>query len=282
MSILLAILAAIGWGVADFLARIAGEKIESRSTIFFVQLGSAALLLGLLVVTPGSAPSPWPRWAMAYALSAAALNGVAMTLFYEALRRGPVSLVSPIASSFAGITTVLALLSGERASLPQLVGIGAILLGIAVSTAGGHPSSETRSGTRGVVLASLVALTWGAAFFLITPAFGALGRIVPVLFCRCILVLAHGAYAIGARRSFVWTRAALPAVVGIVVLDTAAFLAYGASLEGGTTSVSVVITSLFSVVTVLLAALVLRERLHKTQWAAVAIVLVGIALAVRP
>jgi drug/metabolite transporter (DMT)-like permease len=66
--------------------------------------------------------------------------------------------------------------------------------------------------------------------------------------------------------------------VPVALLDTAANIAYNLGIAGSLTAVVSVTSSLFSVVTVLLAWVLLRERLVRWQWAGVAAILVGIAL----
>jgi drug/metabolite transporter (DMT)-like permease len=68
------------------------------------------------------------------------------------------------------------------------------------------------------------------------------------------------------------------AVVPVGLLDTGANVAYNVGITQGLTSVVVVLSSLFSAVTVLLAWAFLRERLAAWQWAGVLSILVGIAL----
>ncbi|MCS6880534.1 MAG: EamA family transporter [Oscillochloridaceae bacterium] len=61
-------------------------------------------------------------------------------------------------------------------------------------------------------------------------------------------------------------------------LDTIGFLAYNTGIATAYVSVVTALASIFSAVTVLLAWVLLRERLVRTQWAGVVAVLVGVLL----
>ncbi|RZO54304.1 MAG: DMT family transporter [Sandaracinaceae bacterium] len=279
MSMGLALLAALAWGGADFLARLAADRIGTRSTVLFTQGLSALLLAPLLLSAWGGAPTPLRVTFVALALLAGVLNALGTTWLYEGIRRGPVSLVSPIASSFGAIAAVLAILGGEQPSNAQLVGLAAISLGVVGSNLS-RPLGGAAHGLRerGITLAVLAALAWGTAFYVLTPVFAALGPVLPVLISRIVTVSGHAGAAAVQRQRFRVNRGAAVLLIGISVLDTGAFLSYGAALEGSMTSLVCVTASLFSTVTIALAWVFLGERLRPMQWIAIAILLVGVAL----
>jgi drug/metabolite transporter (DMT)-like permease len=82
-----------------------------------------------------------------------------------------------------------------------------------------------------------------------------------------------------------WQRVRAPGflvwVAPVALLDTAANIAYNLGIATALTSIVSVLSSLFSAVTVLLAALFLGERLARWQWAGVVAILLGIALVSR-
>jgi drug/metabolite transporter (DMT)-like permease len=67
-------------------------------------------------------------------------------------------------------------------------------------------------------------------------------------------------------------------VIPVALLDTAANIAYNIGIATALTSVVVTLSSLFSAVTVLLAWVVLRERLALWQWVGVLTILSGVLL----
>src|SRR5690349_8972813 len=128
------LVAALCWGVADFCARGSSRTGGTFLTLFYVEiiatLGLLALNLPLGLIsfahaTPGMV-------ALAIVINLAILGGAA--LLYRAFAIGTLSLVSPIAASFAAVTAMLALVSGERANLLQLVGIVLTVAGVTVAS----------------------------------------------------------------------------------------------------------------------------------------------------
>jgi drug/metabolite transporter (DMT)-like permease len=147
-GIALGLAAALCWGVADFCARGATKAAGTLRTLWSVNaIATVALLLfalplGLLRLDG----RPLGAVLAAVALNVAIMCGAA--LLYRAFAIGTLSLVSPIAASFAAITALLALASGEHPSAAQLIGIALALGGVSLaSTASGHPSLASKRST---------------------------------------------------------------------------------------------------------------------------------------
>ena len=128
------LVAALCWGVADFCARGSSRTGGTFLTLFYVEIIATfgllllALPLGLISfahATPGIV-------ALAILINLAILGGAA--LLYRAFAIGTLSLVSPIAASFAAITALLSLLTGERANPLQLVGIVLTVAGVTLAS----------------------------------------------------------------------------------------------------------------------------------------------------
>ena len=112
-------------------------------------------------------------------------------------------MVSPITASYAALTALLALLSGEVISQQRVVGIVIVLLGVVLAAAALTPPVKAQAGepqakrqprlTRGVGLALLSAIGYGVMFwifgFRVIPS---LGGIAPVWLVRfmtpCVLL----------------------------------------------------------------------------------------------
>jgi drug/metabolite transporter (DMT)-like permease len=134
-GIALGLTAALCWGVADFLARGAVRSGGLLTMLFFMRLVGGLALLGVgiwLGILPAHVPSPMLA---AQAAGIGALLLLATVLYYRGLAIGTIALVSPIASSFAAITALLALVTGERPALVQLAGMGVTLVGVALAAA---------------------------------------------------------------------------------------------------------------------------------------------------
>lgn len=290
MGVLLGLVAAVGWGTADFLARYATRSIGSYRTLLFMQFFGLIGLSIILLGTGGwrSAAVGWEPWA--WALLAALLNILGSLALYRSFEVGILTIVSPVAASYAALTTILSVLSGEVLSPLHTIGIAAALLGVVLaSTPLGTAASdqavaqkrdEKKRAGRGLGWAIVAALGFGVTYWLlgfrVTPA---LGPIIPVWLIRLTTPCVLTACAIPLRQSLsiprgrVWWY-----LTGVGVLDTCAFVANTLGLSLAPVALVSVLASLFSSVTVLLAAIFLRERLHWLQWVGIGVIIAGVAL----
>ncbi|MGE5334696.1 MAG: EamA family transporter [Nitrososphaerota archaeon] len=309
------LVAALCWGVADYCAHGSSRTGGIFLTLFAIEaismLGLLALNLPLGLIsfahaTPGLV-------ALAVVINLAILGGAA--LVYRAFAIGTLSIVSPIAASFAAVTAVLALLTGERAHPVQLVGI--VLTVAGVTLAGMVPASAAASAAKhmdtvvlptgrlgrrplapGLWEALVAMLVFGVCYWALRFPVAALGGTTTVFISKVadLVMLAlialvglvvsklrvwHGGVISG---SAPWYAMRIPPpsfwlwVIPVALLDTTANVAYNLGITLSLTAVVSVISSLFSVITVLLARVFLRERLARWQWAGVVAILVGIAL----
>jgi drug/metabolite transporter (DMT)-like permease len=136
-------------------------------------------------------------------------------------------------------------------------------------------------------------LIFGVAYWALHLVVGTLGGVEVAFIAKVADLLVLGALAgLGLllserrteRRVPLWFAPRLPPrafwlfVVPTALLDTSANIAYNLGITQALVSVVVVLSSLFSAVTVLLAWIFLRERLRGWQWLGVAAIFAGIAL----
>jgi drug/metabolite transporter (DMT)-like permease len=312
-GVLLGLTAALCWGVADYCLRGASQSAGTFRALFFMQVvGLLALLIGV---------EPWFRLSFAGATpsAVAATAGLSLiilagaALLYRSFTIGKLAVVSPIAASFGAITTILALLTGERPSPPQMVGLGLLLVGVVLSgMASSHPSDAADAASAaatngswrrllgpGVPEALGATLLFGVAYwalrYVVAQVGGVqvamIGKATDLVALTVIVLLGWGARRFVGRASFAQGTAAPAAralaphssvfwrwLVPGAILDTAANVAYNIGVAGALTSVVATLSSLFTAVTVVLAWVFLRERLTRIQWGGVLLILAGIAL----
>jgi drug/metabolite transporter (DMT)-like permease len=277
LALALALGASVAWGGSDFVAGVASRRMPLLAVLAGSQVAGLALLLGLLAVS-GEAPPPGG------AVLAAALAGVAELLgfaaLYKALALGPMAVVAPISSVAAIVPVTASLATGERPATAAAVGMGLVLMGAALACAERDGSaSRRRSGVvPGAALAVLAALCFGAFFLGMDAAAHEAGAIWAVALNRStsVSVLVFAVALMRPRLGF--PRADLAAVASVGLLDAAANAMFAFALTQGLTSTVSVLGSLYPVTTVVLAAMVLDERVAPRQAAGVAIVLAGIGL----
>jgi drug/metabolite transporter (DMT)-like permease len=297
MGILYGLTAAICWGVADFAVTRIARGLGVAQAFFDVQVIGLGMV-GLLLLANPAIPSPSAAmWMLVVAIGLFNLAGT--LLLYRSFAIGTLALVSPIASAFAVVSALLALLAGERPALLALLGALLLVGGVVVVTRSQPGMEDERPPTNdqqgrsfrhwslvvgrrlpaGVPEAIGVALCFGISFWaldLVTPA---LGILWPVLVLRIVEAVAVVLFLLRWRTPPArLSRGMAALVLAGAALDTLAFVAFNLGIGSAYTSIVTALASLFSAVTVLLAWAILRERLAPAQWAGVAIILAGVLL----
>jgi drug/metabolite transporter (DMT)-like permease len=190
------------------------------------------------------------------------------------------SVVAPVSSAAALVPVVASLITGERPATAAIVGMGLVLLGAALACAERDADAARRraGAVPGAALAVLAALSFGSFFVAMDTAAHEAGAAWAVALNRStsVSVLVFAVALMRPRMGFARSDVATVATVGL--LDAAANAMFAFALTQGLTSTVSVLGSLYPVTTVVLAAMVLDERVAARQAAGVAIVLAGIGL----
>jgi drug/metabolite transporter (DMT)-like permease len=281
MSILCGLLVALSWGAGDFVLSRISRTVGVMPTLLYVQLGGL-IAIGLVILAGRDLP-PLDPWLWLLAIGVNGFNVAGTLLLYHALNVGTLAIVSPIIASFAAVTTVLALASGERPTPLALGGLVLVMGGVIVvaRAPGVDVSADGAPATHQGVLAAIgAAVCYGVFFWLLRPVTSGMGIAWPILIGR-VMALAVAVAALALRRerrphprpAWLWGAVALA-----TIFDTVGFLSYNFGIGTAYVSVVTALASIFSAVTVLLAWVLLRERLASSQWAGVIVVLAGVLL----
>jgi drug/metabolite transporter (DMT)-like permease len=260
--------------VGDF---IGGVKTRQRGalTVLLVSQPPTLLLIGAAVVWRGIPFRPGP-WILAGVL--AGLIGLAgLAAVYRGMAIGVVGVVSTIAATGPVIPVVVGLITGERPSGLHLVGMAVALAGIALLAFDRRPAQPGRRLVPGVGLALLAALAFG--IFLVAIRYASRPDAVwGVLATRTGSVAALLLLGLVFRSRVTVERSDLPALFAVGVLDVGADVLYAFATTVGLLSVVSILSSLYPVATVLLARMVLNERMAPLQQAGVVVALAGVVL----
>jgi drug/metabolite transporter (DMT)-like permease len=282
MGVLLGLSAAFCWGTSDFLAARVARSIGALRALVLTQaigvLGVAALLLWR-----GQLAEVTPRVVLIM-LGIGLAQAVSAFLFYRAFEIGKLSLVAPITSGFAVVTAILALLSGERPG-PLALG-GALLLIIGVLFVTSHhrgQSDEATKNRRGVPEAVIAAFGYGVVFWgldFVVPALGpfwplAALRVEAVFFLGLALLILRPPAPQGDESENV--RLFWP-VIGVAAADLFAWLSFNVGTQRADVAVVTALSSLYSATAIFYGWLIWRERLARTQWIGVGLILIGVLL----
>ena len=268
----LALGASLAWGVADFAGPLFSRKLGTLPVLFWAEAGGVAGL-GIALGIRGDGPA---GWGVAYAVLAAIGGMLGLWAYYNGMASGTMSVVAPIAGVSAVIPVIVGIVSGDSPSTGQLAGIACALGGV------GLASIEHQEGRRKLAAGVGLALAAAAGFGFYFPWMHAAGEVdfwwASLVFRTTALVLVAGIVA--QQRTPIRMSARNVTIAAVVGLgDTLGNVLYAAAAgKGGLVSLTSVLASLYPVVTVLLAASVLKERVARTQRAGIALTLAGVVL----
>ena len=269
--LLLALGASLAWGISDFVGPLFSRTLGILRVLFWGQLGGV-LALALAVAIRGEAPAGWE---VLFAICAAIGGMLGLVAYYRGMEVGVMSVVAPIAGVSAVIPVVFGIATGDNPSPAQIAGIACALLGVGLASvehSGGRPRIAA-----GVGLALLAALGFGFYF----PWMHAAGKVDfwwASLIFRTTALLIVGAAVAARRPALRLSSRNLVIVVAVGLGDTVGNVLFAASSSHGLVSLTSVLASLYPVVTVLLAAAVLHERVAPTQRAGIVLTLTGVVL----
>ncbi|MFM2438087.1 MAG: hypothetical protein RLZ55_904 [Actinomycetota bacterium] len=273
MTAVLALLSSLLWGSADFLGGLNSKRLPSLLVVALSQTaGLIAVTFVALVAGAWHAPTGYLPWAVLASLSGAS----GLVVFYKALATGSMGVVAPI-SGLSGLVPMTAgLLAGESFSTYQT--LGAVAIGIGVVLASG-PELRADTGWKPLALAVLAALLFGISMLAIARG-SEYSALMTMTGMRVVSVTVLGLAALVGFRRGTFGRPnlrpfALP-IIALGVLDVGANVAFGMAADAGPLVLASVLGSLYPVVTAVLAATVLHERLRLIQYAGVAAAIVGL------
>jgi drug/metabolite transporter (DMT)-like permease len=281
----LALLSALCYGAADFLGGLTAKRASAITIVVLSQLSGLVLLAIMLPVLPAASPSQADYiWGAVAGLT----GGVGVALLYRALAIGVMAVVAPTTAVCAVVIPVLAAIAlGERPGPGTLGGIALAIVAIALVSQSSHPApvreargDDTRTRRLAFALALLSGVVIGLFFLALAQTTEEAG-LWPLVMARLVSVGLFTATAALASQSLRVPARVLGVVMAAGVLDMLANLLYVIATRSGPLSVVVTLASLYPASTVLLARLVLHERLSPWQWVGVVCALVAVGVIVR-
>lgn len=275
LAVGLALAASACWGVADFTAGLLSRRL-SAVLILLIQQAFGVLVVAVVVLARTEGP-PDGR-AIALSLLAGLAGAIALGCFYRALAVGTMSVVAPISASGATLPVVVGIATGERPSALQAVGLAVTMIGVLLASREVHDGDEARDAARTSILLALVAAVGFGAFFTLSDAAADESVLWLLLVGRGVsVVLLVAVVAAAAERPARPARRDLATMCLVGALDLLATGLYAVANTEGLLAVVAVVGSLYPVTTVLLARVVLHERLRTAQAAGVLLAFLGVA-----
>ena len=263
MYVALALLSSLVLGSADFVGGAAAKR--ASATVVVVWSHAAGLVVAVLAVglfVPGNFSGTEVAWGVAAGLS----GSVGAVLLYRALACGVMSLVAPASAvAAAALPLAVGLARGERLSgLAAVGGVAALCSVVLLTRVASPPRVRPCGAARAMTYAVLAGISFGVFLVLLAETSPASG-LWPLVGARgASLALLVGAALVRQESLHVAGVAARPALLA-GLLDMTSNVLILVALRGGDLAVVGLLASLSPLGTIVLARLVLGERLRAVQ-----------------
>jgi drug/metabolite transporter (DMT)-like permease len=279
LALSLGLTAALIWAVHDLLARKLSQGAALLPIVAMVLLTGCLVLLPLAWTMGDWAKMTPQAWIGTVACGFA--FAVAIGCLYKAFSLAPVRLVSPVIGAYPLLTLVVAVVQGRTITLTDWIAVTLVVIGIGIvafTSRDDGPELYAAPPAVAIGWAALAALGFAATFAL-GQVSARLGSELPVILTSRIVALAAiAALALWSRNSLRPPRGQLVILSVMGVLDAAALGLVTASGNLPKAEYASVTSSLFGVLTILLAARFLKESVRPVQWTGIAAVFAGIAV----
>lgn len=278
MAVWLSLVAAAAYGLSDFVGGVTSQRAPAWSVALMAQVGGGAGVLAIALFTGGEPTGADLAWAVLAGIG----NGVGTAFLYRGLSSGRMGVIAPVSGVGAvALPVVAGLAIGERPSLVVWTGLALAVPAIWVVSREPGPASAAPDGAAPASRAVLDGLVAGAGFGTLFVALSRIGDdagLLPLALNQVVagVVIVVMAVATGAA----WVPRQRASYVGLLcgVLGATATGLFMVATRYGFLAVTAVITSLYPAFTVVLAAVLLRERIHRAQTIGLALCAVAVGL----
>jgi drug/metabolite transporter (DMT)-like permease len=267
----LSLSAAVSWGAADFSGGIATKTANVFSVIVVAHATGLAFML-LLALLVGE---PIPGWtSLLWGIVAGLAGGIGLAALYKALAVGKMGINAPLSCVITAVVPLLFSFSTE--GLPhavQIIGFVVALVSIWLIATQRGAAEESQ----GLGLAVVAGIGFGG-FLLFIKLAGSDAVFWPLVSARAASFLLMLAITVIRGGDWKHSRGSVSYMLLAGILDSGANALYVAAAQRGRLDVAAVLSSLYPASTVMLARLVLKERLSRQQRVGMAAALIAVSL----
>ena len=270
--VLLGLTSAITWGAGDF----GGGILSRRAPLFGVVAGTQLIGMLAALAVALARGEPVPQGAdVSWSLAGGLTGMIGISSLYRGLAVGRMGVVAPTTGVLAAVVPVLVGFAVEGVPRQATVaGIGVAMVAVVLVTrAPGHDDGRP-SGVRWGLLAGLAIGGFNVCVGQLSPA----GAFAPLVLVRLVQAAVVAMLIVAWRQPWRVDRWVAPRLVVVGLLDMAGNAAYILAAQAGQLAIAAVLSSLYPVVTVILAIAVLRERLTASHLAGIALTATAIVL----
>ncbi|MFM8701180.1 MAG: EamA family transporter [Hyphomicrobiales bacterium] len=272
-SLFLGLAAALLWGVHDFILRRLGTRVDALPMLF-VALVSGIILLGTVTAIDGSF-NMLTTGTILIALAAGFFYAFGCLALYKAFAIGPVRLVAPLCGSYPALSVLFAIYGGNAVTGSVWASVAVIIAGIALVARGETDSPSGKVGTA-VLWSGCAALGFALTFAFAQTSAEQGGVLAASSVARFGAILVIGALLLARQSSLRPAGSIWHTLVLMGAIDVSAMTLIALAGRFPNPEIAAITSSIFGLVTILLAMIFLGEKVRPVQWLGVLAVFGGI------
>lgn len=277
LSIIFGLASALTWGAGDFTGGLAARRVGAYRSVFYAEVIGTIFLFIVIGFTGETMPG---THTMIFAALAGMMGSVGLMLLYHAMAVGMMSIAAPVSALLAAALPVAVGMFTE--GLPDIltvIGFGFALFAVWMISQSESGVKDILSHLADLRLPLIAGLGFGFYFVFMHEATGEGGAVIwPMVFSRAGGMLLITSYLIVTRANWKIEPGALPIISLNGILDLGGNFFFILAGQAGRLDVASVLSSLFPGATVILAWIILKERLNRNQWIGVVCALTAIVL----
>ena len=280
------LMAALSWGIGDFISRFTGRSVGVTSALFYALLVGTVLITSVTLYTHGFVLPPVK--AIVLIVISGAINMVGLMCLFTSIARGPIGVATPIASAHPMLVVLFSIPLGVVPSMEQWLFMAITMAGVLLLSRleGGEDAQGGINGevfddqyvrktvrfAAGAALCFAVQVTAAQEATVMTDAQTmSMWNRAMALLALCVIMIIRKEPPTATPNLFILV---LVVAHGICELGGTVSLLSGS--EGQGRAIAAVVSSCFAPFTVLMAAVVLREKVSVQQWGCILIILLGV------
>ncbi|RZO89380.1 MAG: DMT family transporter [alpha proteobacterium HIMB59] len=279
MVVLLGILSAFSFGIGDFLARFSSQEVGFKNSLFWMLIVGAIFYIILFSIF-GSGLNP-----NSIGLSNSFLSGIlimfGLLCLYRGLQMGPVSIVAPIAAINPLFVFLIRYALGSEPTLLQwmatiVVISGAILVSVSADSHQESLGLNKQQIKESVFTSFIASVTLALGLIFSQEATNTLEPLETVIYIRFFSLIGIASILLFSKSKIFITKKAMPILFFQGILETTGYFCLVSAYAFDKVSIAVVISSGFGLVTVVLARLILKEKISKIQGSGIFLTFLGV------
>ena len=280
MAVIFGILSALSFGVGDFLARFSSKEIGFQRSLFWMLVVGSIFYLILYFVFYGEF-SPNLN-GVVLSLMAGILIMFGLLFLYKGLESGPVSIVAAIVATNPFFVFLVRFAFGTEPSVLQWIASiviisGAVLISISASSFKDSLGLNSKQIKSTVIMSfvSSICLAFGLIFS--QEASNHLSTTETVIYIRFFSLLSVSVILIFYRIKPILTKKSIPILIFQGILETTGYFLLVSAYSFDKIGIAVIISSGFGLVTIVLARIILKEKIEKIQKIGIFLTFIGVA-----